>query len=179
MSLVELNEHNKAALQFQRVWEEICKEIGFDFKDERFYENSFKVTVENEENEVVGICEICEYQDVKLQKMLNAYFQFSEIQEVQDNMEQIYVIEKLGVLKKYRGEGNLKRLWEKWVTHAGDNKPYAYIALINPFLFKVMKENYNLDIKPLVEIVVIDKMKCLPVIVSGASLHQIAQQKFF
>ncbi|MBO1515023.1 hypothetical protein [Metabacillus bambusae] len=127
---------------FNKLWGEACIEKGFELESTSSHSALFLIY--NKEKSPIGTVELIPYENVE--NNAEKVFPFSSLDMIKQNPTEVFEIDKVSLLKKYRGS-NLKKILNIIYSYAVDND-YTYgITLLEPLFYRSLKTFYKIPIK--------------------------------
>lgn len=156
--------HLKAT--FDRIWETCWKEKGFEFEENPHAE----YFVYEEDGAYCGAFQLCDVSNLPLEA--DSIYLANET--VRNNLDQVIEIDKLSILKTYRGTAILSELLVFMADYSVKNGKRYFVALCEPTLYVALKRVYNVPVETLGERFYYKGDDVVPILVDIAS----AQQQF-
>lgn len=140
---IMINVVNTAKLKtaFDAIWETCWAEKGFEF-EENPYADYF---VYEEAGVNCGAFQLCDLTKLPLDDD-SIYLTHPT---VRDNLHQVVEIDKLSILKTYRGNAILPQLLLFMADYAMEHKKRYFVALCEPILYIALRRMYNVPMEKL------------------------------
>ena len=96
---------------------------------------------------------------------VNATFPFWNYPFIRNNLHRVYEVDKLSILKEYRGRGTLNGIFFTMLLHALCNNSKYYVALIDPYLYEAVVQRFKIPIEQLGEKVFYKGEYAIPMVI--------------
>jgi hypothetical protein len=127
--------------KFNAIWEEVCKEKGFECEPTSSRSDLFLIY---SDKIAIGTVELVPYENNK--NIADSVFPFYSIDVVKDHPSKIFEIDKVAILKKYRGS-NISKIFSIIYTYALENRCTHGIMLLEPIFYRALRIFYRIPIK--------------------------------
>ncbi len=128
---------------FNQIWMDCWLEKGYMLDPST--EKSDKYIILDPEYTSVGTIEFKPY-STSYKKNINTVFPFNEIDSIVSNPEKVVEIDKVAILKQYRGK-NLERLIQLYVSYT-ELKGIEYcVVLLERIFYKALKNVYKIPLE--------------------------------
>jgi hypothetical protein len=128
---------------FNQIWMECWLEKGYMLDPSS--EKSDRYIILDTENRRVGTIEFKPYSETS-ENHINTVFPFYEIEDVALNPEKVVEIDKVAILKQYRGK-NLDRLLSLFVSYTETHQIEHCVVLLERIFYKALKNVYRIPLK--------------------------------
>lgn len=141
-----------------RSWEEKGFELEYSQQAERYLIKSRRA------KRYVATLELKPFggQDAEI----NTAFPFWNYPYIRDNWHRVYEVDKLSILKEFRGRGALNGIFFTMLFHALRSNSKYYVALIDPYLYEAIIQGFKLPVEQLGEKVFYKGEYAIPMVLS-------------
>lgn len=132
---------------FNEIWMECWLEKGY-MLDPTFDETD-RFIILDEDNREIGTIEFKPYYPT-MNNYINTVFPFHELEKVEMNPMKVIEIDKVSILKKYRGK-NLERLLSLFVHYTDYHQMNYCVVLLERVFYKALRHVYKIPIETVAE----------------------------
>jgi hypothetical protein len=137
----KINNKNEEQLEiFNKIWIECWKEKGYELE---FTETADRFIIQDDKGNNFGTVEFIKY--INGQNNCEQVFNFNAIPEIIQFSDQVIEIDKISILKNYRGK-NIERLFYSIYNYSIEHNIKYGIGLIEPLFYKTLKLFYKFPI---------------------------------
>lgn len=128
---------------FNEIWMECWLEKGYVLENEHVSSDRYIITDLNDKH--VGTIEFKSY-NLDPQNNINTVFPFHEIEYIAENPSTVVEIDKVAILKQFRGR-NLDRLLSVFVQYAEEHNLDYCVVLLERVFYKALRNVYKIPLK--------------------------------
>lgn len=129
---------------FNEIWMECWLEKGYML--DPTFDQTDRFIIIDQENREIGTIEFKSYFPT-LQNYINTVFPFHEIEMLETNPMKVIEIDKVSILKKYRGK-NLERLLSLFVHYTEFYQMNYCVVLLERVFYRALRNVYKIPIEP-------------------------------
>ncbi|MEO2222709.1 GNAT family N-acetyltransferase [Priestia megaterium] len=140
---------------FKQIWLEVCDEKNFESEDFHSKETGVHFLFANQNGEYVGTAEVGKYIPNE-KSTVQYYYDFSKLKHIQQNIEDVYEIDKVCIKSEYRSQGILEDMIYALFSHYKLYNAAYYVSAIESIFYRALKRGYKI---PLVQVEEEEKRK--------------------
>jgi hypothetical protein len=153
---------------FNQIWMECWLEKGYVLENENGASDRYIITDGNDQR--VGTIEFKPY-SVDQQHNINTVFPFQEIEEIAINPRSVIEIDKVAILKQYRGK-NLDRLLSVFVHYSEKHQISHCVVLLERMFYKALRNVYKIPLQAVGEKIYYKGDYVIPAIIYPEKVYQ-------
>ncbi|MBT2655279.1 hypothetical protein J7E81_08485 [Bacillus sp. ISL-18] len=128
---------------FNEIWMDCWLEKGFVLENEDIQSDRFIIT--DAQNQNVGTIEFKPY-SLDSQNNINTVFPFHSVEYLTSNPSAVVEIDKVAILKQYRGK-NLERLLSVFVEYTEQHNVEYCVVLLERVFYKALRNVYKIPLQ--------------------------------
>ncbi|WP_102692234.1 hypothetical protein [Rummeliibacillus pycnus] len=160
-SVALLNDYNQ-------IWMECWLEKGYGLENDKIPADRYIIT--DTQNHKVGSIEFKPY-SLDITNNINKVYPFYKIESLKNNPNSVVEVDKVAILKQYRGK-NLERLLTVFINYAESHNINYCVALLERVFYKALKNVYKIPIKAVGEKIYYKGDYVIPTIVNPREVYQ-------
>jgi hypothetical protein len=153
---------------FNQIWMECWLEKGYVLENENG--PSDRYLIKNSTGQQIGTIEFKPY-NLDLSNNINTVFPFHEIDEIAINPRSVIEIDKVAILKQYRGK-NLDRLLSLFVHYSEKNHISHCVVLLERMFSKALRNVYKIPLKAVGDKIYYKGDYVIPAIIYPQEIYQ-------
>ncbi|PGX07765.1 GNAT family N-acetyltransferase [Bacillus sp. AFS033286] len=122
---------------FNRIWEECWNEKGYELE----YFQGTDQFIFWKDGQAIGCVEIKKY------NIKNEVFPFSKCEQLKGQLETVMEVDKLSILKEFRGKGMLESILFFLSEYMKEKELMYFITLLEPKLYLALKRFFRLPVE--------------------------------
>lgn len=135
MCLFRRVETEQDHLVFESIWKKVATEKHFTF--DLHHHETIRYFIQNE-TDIVGTIEFMKY-NPNVYSTFGNDFTISKFPVIEEHQETVWEVDKVCILKKWRGRGYLQHAFHAMAHHAKLYEVSHYIALIERFFYHTLR----------------------------------------
>ncbi|MEH7504694.1 hypothetical protein V7152_22195 [Neobacillus drentensis] len=153
---------------FNQIWMECWLEKGYVLENENSASDRYIIT--DSKDHRVGTIEFKHYR-LDLLNNINTVFPFHEIEEMAKNPSSVIEIDKVAILKQYRGK-NLDRLLSVFVHYSEKHEISHCVVLLERMFYKALRNVYKIPLTAVGEKIYYKGDYVIPSIIYPKEIYQ-------
>lgn len=131
---------------FKKIWLEVCEEMHFETEDFHSKETGMHFLIKSEKGDYVGTAEIGKFLNNE-QSTVQYYYDFSQLDEVKDEMKNTYEVDKVCIYPEYRSHGLMTNMIYALLFHHRITKSVYFLSAMESKFFKALKRFYKVPMR--------------------------------
>ena len=154
---------NDAQLRvFNSIWTRSWEEKGFELE---YSQQADRYLINNRRaKRYVATLELKPFDGPDAE--INTAFPFWNYPYIRDNLHHVCEVDKISILKEYRGRGTLNGIFFTMLLHALRHNTKYYVALIDPYLYEAVVQGFKLPAEQLGEKIFYKGEYAIPMVLS-------------
>jgi hypothetical protein len=153
---------------FNQIWMECWLEKGYVLENE--HGSSDRYLILDSTNQKIGTIEFKPY-SLELSNNINTVFPFHEIDAITKNPWSVIEIDKVAILKQYRGK-NLDRLLSLFVHYSEKHKISHCVVLLERMFYKALRNVYKIPLAAVGEKIYYKGDYVIPAVIYPQEIYQ-------
>ncbi|MEH7076473.1 hypothetical protein [Neobacillus drentensis] len=153
---------------FNQIWMECWLEKGYVLENENGTSDRYIIT--DTKDQRVGTIEFKPY-SLGLDNNINSVFPFYEIEDIAKNPQSVIEIDKVAILKQYRGK-NLDRLLSVFVHYSEKHQISHCVVLLERMFYKALRNVYKIPLQAVGDKIYYKGDYVIPAIIYPQEIYQ-------